>query len=162
MTLKFMPCWNLNLKENRGSQRPIPCFSQKAFTVHYSLVRLSGTYLMREKQTPIKLFHKALAQWTPKPNRRVQAPPLAENAGAVSSQCVSSAKSEIQWPPITGASEAKCIILEYIHVATQMQTGLTVEWLSTTSNHFKQPQWTLTLFLESDFYCREQHIIHFV
>lgn len=74
MKLKFMLCSNLNLKKNRGNQCPIPCFSQKAFTVHYSLVWLSGTYLMREKQTPIKLFRKALAQWTPKPNLSEQAP----------------------------------------------------------------------------------------
>lgn len=84
MKLKFMLCSNLNLKENRDSQCPIPCFSQKAFTVHYSLVRLSGTYLMREKQTPIKLFHKALAQWTPKPNLSLQAPmPFGEHRSGV-------------------------------------------------------------------------------
>lgn len=70
MKLKFMPCSKSEFEREYGRQTgcQLPCFSQKAFTVHYCLVRLSGTYLMREKQTPIKLFHKALAHWTPKQN----------------------------------------------------------------------------------------------
>ena len=106
MKLKFMLCSNLNLKENGGSQWPIPCFSQKAFTVHYSWVRLSGTYLMREKQTPIKLFHKALAQWTPKPNLSEQAPaPVGEcRSGVMPMLSLSFVKldSKCNDRPITG------------------------------------------------------------
>jgi len=70
--------------------------SVKRHSLSITAVRLSGTSLTGE-HTPIKLFHKALAQWTPKPNLIVH--PRPAHCGGVSCQCFFQAKSQIQWPP---------------------------------------------------------------
>lgn len=57
--LKFMAARIHKLKEN--AQSVPPDWTQKVLEVHSGFSQLNGTYLMRGKQTPIKLFHKALS-----------------------------------------------------------------------------------------------------